>query len=158
MADTKTTTTPVMSLIATKSSRIKDLTIKNGQLIFIQDLKRIAFDFNNTRVFYNQITELSTEGERIAISDPLPGYYFVIDTAVLWWYEDGWVQITDRPSSEAIFIGVELPELGQAKESVLYVNKTAENISVYDSVSNSYLIVSDRTKEVTDDDINSLFN
>lgn len=158
MADTKTTTTPVMSLIATKSSRVKDLTIKNGQLIFVQDAQRIAFDFNNNRVFYNQITELSTEGERIALIDPLPGYYFIIDTAVLWRYQDGWIQITDRPSSEAIFIGVELPELGQAKESVLYINKTAENISVYDSASNDYLVVADRTKEVTDEDINSLFN
>lgn len=157
MADTKTAN-PVMSLIATKSSRIRELPIKSGQLIFIQDLSRIAFDFNNARVFYNQIAELSTEGERIALIDPLPGYYFVIDTAVLWWYQDGWVQITDRPSNEAIFIGVELPELGQAKESVLYVNKTAENISVYDSASNDYLVVADRTKEVTSEDINSLFN
>lgn len=157
MADTKIAN-PVMSLVATKSSRIRELPIKSGQLIFIQDLSRIAFDFNNARVFYNQIAELSTEGERIALIDPLPGYYFVIDTAVLWRYQDGWVQITDRPSSEAIFIGVELPELGQAKESVLYVNKTAENISVYDSASNDYLVVADRTKEVTDEDINSLFN
>ena len=38
MADT--TTKSVMSLVATSSSRIRDLIIKDGQLIFIQDLGR----------------------------------------------------------------------------------------------------------------------
>lgn len=150
----KATTT----IVATSSSRIRELPIKNGQLIFIQDLSRIAFDFKDQRIFYNQIAEIDTEGERIAMIDPIPGYYFVIDTAVLWRYDSGWIQITSRPEGDAIFIGVELPELGQAKDSVLYINKTAENISVYDSKLNNYLIVADRTKEVTDDDINGLFN
>lgn len=150
----KATTT----IVATSSSRIRELPIKNGQLIFIQDLSRIAFDFKDQRIFYNQIAEIDTEGERIAMIDPIPGYYFVIDTAILWRYDSGWVQITSRPEGDAIFIGVELPELGQAKDSVLYINKTAENISVYDSKLNNYLIVADRTKEVTDDDINGLFN
>ena len=62
MADT--TTKSVMSLIATTSSRIRELVIKDGQLIFIQDLGRIAFDFKGQRVFYNQIVELDTEAER----------------------------------------------------------------------------------------------
>ena len=44
----------VMSLVATSSSKIRQLTIKNGQLIFIQDVGRIALDLNNKRVFYNQ--------------------------------------------------------------------------------------------------------
>ena len=42
----------VLSLIATTSSRIKDLIIKEGQLIFLQDLGRIAFDHNGKRIFY----------------------------------------------------------------------------------------------------------
>ena len=83
-----TTAETVMSLIATTSSRVKDLTIKNGQLIFIQDLGRIAFDFKNKRVFYNQIVELNTEGDRVTLDNPISGYYFVIDTATLWFYQD----------------------------------------------------------------------
>lgn len=94
MADV--TTKNVLSVIATKSQKIKDLPIKSGQLIFIQDLSRIAFDFNGTRVFYNQITELSTEMERLSLVSPLSGYYFVIDTAILYMYKDGWVQITGK--------------------------------------------------------------
>lgn len=155
MADITNANT-IMSLVATTSSRISDLIIKDGQLIFIQDLGRIAFDFKGKRVFYNQIVELNTEVERLTLDSPLSGYYFVIDTAVLWFYQDGWTQITEKPE-EVIFIGVELPELGQAKENMLYVNKADREIAVFDSASNKYIVVSDYTNEVTDEDIESLF-
>ena len=49
MADT--TTKQVLSVIATTSERVKELVIKNGQLIFIQDAGRIGLDFNNKRKF-----------------------------------------------------------------------------------------------------------
>jgi hypothetical protein len=147
----------VLSLIATSSARIRDLVIKDGNLIFIQDLGRIAFDYKGKRTFYNQIVELQTEAERMMLDSPMSGYYFVIGTAVLWFYQDGWIQITEKPQ-EIVSIGVELPELGQAKDNVLYVNKADKEIAVFDNVSNEYVIVSDYTNEVTDADIESLFN
>lgn len=155
MADT-TSTKSVLSLVATTSSKIRDLVIKDGQLIFIQDLGRIAFDFKGQRVFYNQIVELDTEAERLTLDSPLSGYYFVIDSACLWFYQDGWIQITEKPQ-EVICIDVELPELGQAKEGMLYVNKAEREIAVFDSASNEYIIVSDYTNEVTNADIEDLF-
>ena len=144
-------------VIATSSSKIRDLVIKNGQLIFIQDLKRIAFDFNNKRVFYNQITTLSSEYERLSLDSPLSGYYFVVDSACLWFYQDGWSQITERPQ-EVIHIGVEMPSLGQGKEGMLYVNKAEKEIAVFDSASNEYIVVSDYTNEVTTEDIEKMFD
>ena len=156
MADVNTTKN-ILSLIATSSSRIKELVIKDGQLIFIQDLGRIAFDFKGKRTFYNQIVELQTEAERIKLDSPMSGYYFVIDTAVLWFYQDGWLRITERPQ-EIVSIGVELPELGQAKDNVLYVNKLEREIAVFDNTLKDYIIVSDRTNEVTDEDIVDLFD
>lgn len=154
MADT-TNTKAVMSLIATTSSKVRDLVIKNGQLIFIQDLGRIAFDFKDKRVFYNQIVELDTEVERLALDSPLSGYYFVIDTAVLWHYQDKWIQITEKPQ-EVIFIGVELPELGQ--ENKIYVDKNDKEISVWDEETNQYIKVANYTNEVSDEDILNLFD
>ena len=155
MADI-TATKSILSLIATTSSRIKDLVIKDGQLIFIQDLGRIAFDFKGKRVFYNQIVELDTDVERLELNSPLSGYYFVIDTACLWFYQDEWIQITENPK-EVICIGVELPELGRAKEGVLYVNKAEKEISVFDSTLNEYIVVSNCTHEITNEDIENLF-
>ena len=147
----------VLSLVATTSSRIRDLVIKDGQLVFIQDLGRIAFDYKGKRVFYNQIVELNTELDRLSLDAPLSGYYFVIDTAVLWFYQDGWTQITEKPE-EVISIGVELPELGQAKENMLYVNKAEKEIAVFDKALNEYIIVSNCTKEVSEADIEELFD
>ena len=152
MADT--TTKSVMSLVATSSSRIRDLVIKDGQLIFIQDLGRIAFDFKGKRVFYNQIAELNTEAERLALESPLDGYYFVIDTACLWFYKEGWIQITEKPN-EIIFVGVELPELGQANK--IYVDVDDKEISVWNEETGTYVAVANYTMEVSDSDIENLF-
>lgn len=79
---TDTVNSAQLSVITTTSSRLSDLVIKNGQLIFIQDKHRVALDFNGKRTFYNQITELDTDYDRVSISSP-SGYYFVVDTAVL---------------------------------------------------------------------------
>lgn len=146
----------IMQLVATNSPRIRELPIKDGQLIFVQDLGRIAFDFKGKRVFYNQIVELETEAERLMLDAPLEGYYFVIGSGCLWFYKDEWTQITEKPK-EVVHIDVELPQLGQAKEGVLYVNKTEKEIAVFDSASNEYVVVSDYTHGVTDEDIENLF-
>ena len=152
MADT--TTKSVMSLIATTSSRIRELPIKDGQLVFIRDLGRIAFDFKGQRVFYNQIVELDTEADRQALENPLSGYYFCIDSACMWFYKDDWIQITDKPQ-DIIFIGTELPQLGQ--QNKLYVDTDDKEISVWDEETDRYITVSNFTEDATDEDIENLF-
>ena len=153
MADLTTRT--VLSVCATTSSRLPDLTIKNGQLIFVQDKRRIAFDFGDKRKFYNQIEELTTDADRIALESPVVGsFYFVIETAVLWTYQEEWIKLTTTPE-EVIFIGTEMPELGSAKK--LYINKTKKEISVYDSEVKKYVVVADKKDAVSESDIDSLF-
>ena len=153
MADQTVNT--ILSVCATTSGRVKDLPIKDGQLIFIQDKCRIAFDFKGARKFYNQIDILETDKERSELESPEEGkYYFVIDTAVLWKYQDEWVQLTTQPE-EVLFIGTELPELGSVK--TLYVDKTDRVISVWDEATQSYIDVANYTSEVTDEDIRNLF-
>ncbi len=150
----ETTTTAPFKVIATTGSRLKDLVIENGQLIFVQDLHRIAFDFKGKRVFYNQITELDKDTERTTMENPDYGYYFVIDTAILWLYKDGWIQVSGTPG-EVIYVGTELPELGQRNK--LYVDKKEKEISVWDEETGSYTIVADCTTEISDSDIEDLF-
>lgn len=146
-----------LKVIATSSSKIRDLVIKDNQLIFIRDLGRIAFDSKGKRVFYNQIVELDTEADRLALENPLRGYYFVIGSACLWFYKDGWTQITEKPQ-EVLFVGVELPELGQ--EGKLYVNKDdgKESISIWNEDLGNYQVVADKTQSITSEDIIALFN
>lgn len=155
MADSLNNTIPVLSVCATIGEKVKDLPIQNGQLIFVQDKHRIAFDFNDKRRFYNQIEELETEQERLSLLAPVSGtYYFIIETAVLWVYKTEWVQITTKPD-EILFIGTEMPELGQAR--TLYVDRTNKEISVWDDVSESYEKVSNYTGVMTREDILGLF-
>ena len=153
MTDVNNKKYPVV--IATTSSRIRQLPIKDGQLIFIQDLGRIALDFKSQRVFYNQIVELDTEADRQALENPLNGYYFVIENACLWHYRDGWVQITEKPQ-EVLFIGTELPQLGQ--QGKIYVDTDDKEISVWDEETDSYVTVSNYTEEASDSDIEKIFN
>ena len=143
-------------VIATSSSRIKDLVIKNGQLIFIQDTETIAFDWKGKRVFYNQVIFLETEAERLSLEPQNGKYYFVIETAIFWRYFNEWKPLTSSPD-EILFIGTEMPELGKPK--TLYVNKTENNehISIWNEDTNSYQIVADKTQTMSVDEVLALF-
>jgi len=145
----------IFSAIATVGSRLKDLSIKDGQLIFVQDKHLIALDFGGKRTFYSQIQEVVTEQERKAILAPVNGlYYFVVETAVLWTYRDAWVQIT-TPPEEIVCIGKSLPELGSANR--LYVDSTACQIAIWDEEAGAYVVVADKTEELSADEIDALF-
>ena len=148
-----------LKVIATSSSKIADLVIRDGQLIFIQDLCRIAFDFKGKRKFYNQITELETEKNRKELESPVNGaYYFVIESAVLWTYRNNeWVQITEKPT-EIVFVGTEFPALGV--EQTVYANTTDgnEHIAVWIEKENDYHVVADKTQSITTDEVIALFN
>lgn len=155
MADTNGTKS-VLSLVATTSERVKDLVIKSGQLIFVQDLGRIAFDYKGKRKFYNQIEELDTELARQTLESPVNGvYYFVVEKAVLWTYRNNaWVQLT-TPPQEIVFIGTEFPELG--KEQTLYVNKAEKEISIWDDSANEYATVANYCDAISAEEVESFF-
>lgn len=143
----------VLSICATTGSRLSDLVIKDGQLIFVRDKHRIAFDFKGKRTFYNQIEEVATEEERVGLVPEEGLFYFVIDTAVLWTYRNGWIQLT-TPPQEILFIGVELPELGS--NNTLYVDKTG-GISVWDDDTRKYVTVADKSAAISEEEIAALF-
>ncbi len=146
----------VFSLCATTSDRIKDLVIKDGQLIFIHNVGRLAFDFKGKRTFYNQVEELQSEKDRENLTDPINGkYYFVIESAIFYRYSDGWIQLTKEPE-EIVFIGKTLPDLG--KKNKIYVNTDELEISVWDENTENYIAVSNYTYEISDEDIEVLFN
>ena len=152
MADSNT----IMSVVATTASRLPDLSIKNGQLIFVKDKQKIALDLEDKRTFYNQIVVLQTETERTSLLAPISGlFYFVIENAVLWTYEQHWIQIT-TPPEEIVFIGDSIPELGNNKTA--YINPNAKTISVWNSDLEEYLVVADKTESISDEEILQLFS
>lgn len=148
----------MMSIRATTSERISDLVIKNGQLIFIYDVGRIALDYNGKRTFYNQIIELDAEQDRLNLTDPTNGkYYFVIETMEFWRYYNGWNLLT-KSNDDVVVIADEFPALGQKK--TLYVNSTENNehISIWSDEKQDYTVVADKTHTISVSDIEALFS
>lgn len=91
-------TTPILSVCTTVESKFAGLGIHDGRLTFVRDAHKIALDFDGKRTIYSQIQELATEGARTSMLAPITGaYYFVLETGILWTYQDGWVQITVTP-------------------------------------------------------------
>lgn len=146
----------IMSVIGTVKSRLPDLSIKNGQLIFVQDSPTIALDLNGKRTFYNEIVTVDTDEHRQSILAPISGgFYFVSETAVLWTYQSQWIQIT-TPPQEIVFIGTDLPKLGSIK--TLYADKLNHNISIWNDEKSSYEIIADKTQSISEEEISSLFS
>lgn len=150
-------TSTILSVVATVKNRLPDIGIQNGQLIFVHDSQTIALDYNGKRKFYNQIVELATDQQRKDMLAPIIGtFYFVMDTATLWCFQqNGWIQIT-YPPKEIIFIGAVLPTLGSANK--LYVDTTENNIKIWDTNKLQFQIVSDKTCEISEEEISSLFS
>lgn len=144
-------------VVADQSSKLSDFAIGHQQIIFLQDKRKIALDYNGKRTFYNQVEILQTDSERKELTDPIQGlFYFVIGTATLYYYETDWIPIT-TPPQEIVFIGTELPELGS--ENTLYVNKTngSESISVWDKERQSYIFIAGKAKAISSSKIDELF-
>lgn len=147
--------TKIVRVVATNANKVKDLPIVDGSIIFVQDKERIAFDNNGIRKFYNQITILNTDQERTSILAPVnERFYFVIETAVLWYYNDEWVRVT-TPPEDIIYIGDSLPGAGNNKS--LYVNKANKNISIWDNEKSEYVEVGSSTSNISEEQIAGLF-
>lgn len=74
MADNK------VSVIGTVANRLQNLPIRDGQVIFVKDKKKVALDLNGKRTFYNEIVTFNEDQERLDLLAPINGcFYFVIN-------------------------------------------------------------------------------
>ena len=100
--------------------KLENLSISDGQLIFVYDTREIYLDVNGERTTYSQIITLVDDEQRESLI-PVPGFYFVLSTNILWRYADQWIQLTGSPQEVVIFTE-ELPDIGV--ENTLYVKDT----------------------------------
>lgn len=154
MTDTKS----ILNLVvADQSSKLSDFAIGHQQIIFLEDKRVLALDYNGKRTFYNQIEILQTENERQSLTDPTQGqFYFIIGTAMLWFYDSEWIRIT-TPPQEIVFIGDVLPEIGI--ENTLYINKEEDNeyVAIWDNENKRYRTIAKNHDVISEEDIASLF-
>lgn len=129
----------VLNAVYTVESKLADLSIKNGQLIFISDTNQICLDFNNKRTIYDQIVTLESENERTSILAPSDLFYFVKETGVLWRYTSGdWIQLTTNPAINIVYADNKSDFPSNGKGYVLYISTQSNMIYRWDSVSHTY--------------------
>ena len=88
----------ILKVISTVDSKLASLEQKDGQLIFCKDTQKILLDLNGVRTAYEQIITINTDSQRTEILAPVDGFYFVLDTHILWRYSAEWIQITSQPA------------------------------------------------------------
>ena len=129
-----------MKFIATTSNKISTIEKVAGQLIFSRDNRVIYLDTDsNTRTAYYTIITLTTEAHRDSLVSPVAGFYFVAETAILWYYDnsEGWEQLTNTPDNRILFYSSISEFPAQGKEGILY--NTLDNIYKWSSLQNTYI-------------------
>ena len=116
----------VIRYYAVSRDKLDQLTVADGQLIFVHDAREIYLDVNGERTSYSQIMILFDEEHRKGLK-PVTGFYFVSSTNVLWRYDNQWIQLTTSPREVVVFSN-ELPQ--QGVEETLYI--TEEDIYKFD--------------------------
>lgn len=126
----------------TTASRLNDLGIVDGQIIFTSDTKTVYLDMKNKRHSYSTIQVYATEADRLNELAPVEGYYFVEETNVLWRYKNIWKQITPSHLEPIVFVdnANQLPIVGV--ENVLYCTDGA----IYSWKQSSYNMIANRTE------------
>lgn len=135
----------VVQIYITKSERLPQLPVRDGNLIFVSDAGKVALDFNGSRLYYNTIASFGTDEQRLAYKNPPNGYYYVEDTGVLWCAKDyQWQQITPDNLDQIVFGATveDFPKEGKSK--LLYV--ADDGIYRWDFVEKCYLMSANLTK------------
>lgn len=102
----------------TTSNKLDSIPIDPGLIIFVSDTRTLYLDTGGVRIPYTSIITLSTENQRENLVNPMDGFYYVLETQVLWHYDgtDGWIVLT---SSQQIKFD-ELPPVGSGNR--LYID------------------------------------
>lgn len=127
----------------TLQSKLSQLPVSDGNLIFVTDTHTIYLDINGTRLGYTDITVLSQESDRTSILAPVEGFYYVEETDIFWRYKEGWKQITPD-NLNPLFLGAyeDFPPTG--KDNVLYISDDATY--KWDSLTSQYICIANKTE------------
>lgn len=131
----------ILKVITTIESNRSKIPVKDGQLIFVRDTRTIYMDMKDIRTTYSQIITLPSDSSRTNLLAPVTGFYFCLDTSVLWRYEEDWIQITSQPAEHIIQTDsvLDFPSVGN--EKVLYIDKKANKTYRWDDSDLKYYVI-----------------
>lgn len=122
--------------------KLKDLPVRDGNIIYVTDRPNIFLDFKGVRIPYS-VQTYETEAERISVSSPVENTYaFCTSDNIFWGYFSGsWKQLTPSNLEPIVFVDDEsqFPSIG--KDHTLYSTKD----TIYRYIDNTYVVISNAT-------------
>lgn len=133
----------IVKFYHTTQSKLAQLPVSDGNLVFVTDTKKMYLDINGNRLGYQDIQILPTETDRTSILAPIEGFYYIEETNILWRYKEGWKKVTPDNLSPLFFGAYEdFPPTGNS--NVLYISDDATY--KWDSLTSTYICVSNKTE------------
>ena len=133
----------IVKFYHTTQSKLAQLPVSDGNLIFVTDTKKMYLDINGNRLGYQDIQVLPTDTDRTSILAPIEGFYYIEETNILWRYKEGWKKVTPDNLSPLFFGAYEdFPPTGNS--NVLYISDDATY--KWDSLTSTYICVSNKTE------------
>lgn len=133
----------IVKAYSTTNSKLSQLPVSDGNLIFVKDTHTIYLDLNGNRLAYTDIVVLPKETDRTSILAPIEGFYYVEETDIFWRYKEGWKQITPENINPLFFGDYEdFPSTG--KDNVLYISDEATY--KWDSLTSTYICIANKTE------------
>ena len=133
----------IVKFYHTVDSKLAQLPVRDGNLVFVTDTKRMYLDIKGNRLPYVDIQILSEETDRTSILAPTEGFYYVEETNVLWRYKGSWKQVTPNNMTPLFFGDYDsFPETGNS--GTLYVSDNATY--KWDSIKSQYVCVANKTE------------
>lgn len=133
----------IVKFYHTVDSKLAQLPVRDGNLVFVTDTKRMYLDIKGNRLPYVDIQILSEETDRTSILAPTEGFYYVEETNVLWRYKGSWKQVTPNNMTPLFFGDYDsFPEIGNS--GTLYVSDNATY--KWDSIKSQYVCVANKTE------------
>lgn len=133
----------IVKFYHTTQSKLAQLPVSDGNLVFVTDTKKMYLDINGNRLGYQDIQVLPTETDRTSILAPIEGFYYIEETNILWRYKEGWKKVTPDNLSPLFFGAYEdFPPTGNS--NVLYISDDATY--KWDSLTSTYICVSNKTE------------
>lgn len=133
----------IVKFYHTTQSKLAQLPVSDGNLVFVTDTKKMYLDINGNRLGYQDIQVFPTETDRTSILAPIEGFYYIEETNILWRYKEGWKKVTPDNLSPLFFGAYEdFPPTGNS--NVLYISDDATY--KWDSLTSTYICVSNKTE------------
>lgn len=134
----------IVKVCSTVASKLNQLQVADGQLIFVKDTKKIFLDMNGLRLGYDAVQVFSTDEERLQVLAPVEGFYYVEATGVMWRYYQEWKQLTPSNLSPIFISDKEEDFPPEGNPVILYTTNNATY--KWDALLKQYIMISNKTE------------